>query len=278
MYNNYFNELVLKMDFEKLSLILEETKNLKSDIVIIPRILNQSDLQNSILGVSANSIMVFGLFEKLKNLEMVPLWDDESLSHISFSSKEVNPFLKILNDYSKANNIKIQNAYIKYRQYEINNEIKSLANRLEVYDTNGNILSNVLGNNTVVSSFINLIEYDTNLFNILRYRELWFNGIKIPSINITNDPKFIDIINSKATDGAQIWIPDENLYGSVFKPYIMYLNKAFLNISKGDNTNLTITDFIPGLPINYFLASFEVLKPKKKCKLYISFMAIKLNK
>lgn len=278
MYNKYFNEVTIKMDFEKLSLLLEETKNLKSDIVIIPNYLSQSILQNSILGVSANSIMTYARFEKLKILEKEPLWDEESLCYISFSSKEINPFLKIVNDYSKSNNIKIQNAYIKCKQVEINNEIRTLAYRLEVYGINGNILSNVLGNNTVVSSFINLIEYDTNLFNILRYRELWFSGIKVPTIDITNDPKFNMIINSKATDGAQIWVPDENLYGSVFKPYIMYLNKAFLNISKGDYVKLTIVDFIPGVPINYFLASFEIVKPKKKCELSISFMAVKLNK
>ena len=171
-----------------------------------------------------------------------------------------------------------RSAYIRYRKYIVNGEVQSVAYRLEVYDINGNILQNLLGNNTSVASIINLINYDVNLFNIKRYRNLWMTGINVGTIDITNDVRFNTIMNSKTTDGAQIWIPDEEIYGSIYRPYILYLNKAFLNISKGDSVRLSIVDFVPEVPINYFLASFEITKPKKKCKLYVSFMAVKLNK
>ena len=299
MNNEHYQEAVIEVNFKNIRLVLEEAKNLKSDIIIIPQLLFQSDIESSILGVSANSIVTFAT---LSNLDIFrdncPLWNDDSLKFISLSSKEISPFLKIIYDYSESltrtqlniSDTKIKtpknkilenlprSAYIRYRKYIVNGEIQSVAYRLEVYDINGNILQNLLGNNTSVASIINLINYDVNLFNIKRYRNLWISGINVGTIDITNDLRFNTIMNSKTTDGAQIWIPDEEIYGSIYRPYILYLNKAFLNISKGDSVRLSIVDFVPEVPINYFLASFEIIKPKKKCKLYVSFMAVKLNK
>lgn len=299
MNNEHYQEAVIEVNFNIIRLVLEEVKNLKSDVIIIPQLLFQSDIESSILGVSANSIVTFAT---LSNLDIFrdncPLWNDDSLKFISLSSKEISPFLKIIYDYSESltrtqlniNDPKIKtpknkilenlprSAYIRYRKYIVNGEIQSVAYRLEVYDTHGDILQNLLGNNTSVASIINLINYDVNLFNIKRYRNLWITGINVGTIDITNDVRFNTIMNSKTTDGAQIWIPDEEIYGSIYRPYILYLNKAFLNISKGDSVRLSIVDFVPEVPINYFLASFEITKPKKKCKLYVSFMAVKLNK
>ena len=299
MNNEHYQEAVIEVNFNNIRLVLEEAKNLKSDIIIIPQLLFQSDIESSILGVSANSIVTFAT---LSNLDIFrdncPLWNDDSLKFISLSSKEISPFLKIIYDYTESltrtqlniNDPKVKtpknkilenlprSAYIRYRKYIVNGEVQSVAYRLEVYDINGNILQNLLGNNTSVASIINLINYDINLFNIKRYRNLWMTGINVGTIDITNDLRFNTIMNSKTTDGAQIWIPDEEIYGSIYRPYILYLNKAFLNISKGDSVRLSIVDFVPEVPINYFLASFEIIKPKKKCKLYVSFMAVKLNK
>ena len=299
MNNEHYQEAVIEVNFNNIRLVLEEAKNLKSDILIIPQLLFQSDIESSILGVSANSIVTFATLSNLDILrDNCPLWNDDSLKFISLSSKEISPFLKIIYDYSESltrtqlnisdpkiktpKNKILENlprsAYIRYRKYIVNGEIQSVAYRLEVYDNHGNILQNILGNNTSVASIINLLNYDVNLFNIKRYRNLWMTGINVGTIDITNDIRFNTIMNSKTTDGAQIWIPDEEIYGSKYRPYILYLNKAFLNISKGDSVRLSIVDFVPEVPINYFLASFEITKPKKKCKLYVSFMAVKLNK
>lgn len=299
MNNEHYQEAVIEVNFNIIRLVLEEAKNLKSDIIIIPQLLFQSDIESSILGVSANSIVTFATLSNLDILrDNCPLWNDDSLKFISLSSKEISPFLKIIYDYSESltrtqlnisdpkvktpKNKILENlprsAYIRYRKYIVNGEVQSVAYRLEVYDIHGDILQNLLGNNTLVASIINLINYDVNLFNIKRYRNLWMTGINVGTIDITNDIRFNTIMNSKTTDGAQIWIPDEEIYGSIYKPYILYLNKAFLNISKGDSVRLSIVDFVPEVPINYFLSSFEITKPKKKCKLYVSFMAVKLNK
>ena len=299
MNNEHYQEAVIEVNYNNIRLVLEEAKNLKSDILIIPQLLFQSDIESSILGVSANSIVTFATLSNLDILrDNCPLWNDDSLKFISLSSKEISPFLKIIYDYSESltrtqlnisdpkiktpKNKILENlprsAYIRYRKYIVNGEIQSVAYRLEVYDNHGNILQNILGNNTSVASIINLLNYDVNLFNIKRYRNLWMTGINVGTIDITNDIRFNTIMNSKTTDGAQIWIPDEEIYGSIYRPYILYLNKAFLNISKGDSVRLSIVDFVPEVPINYFLASFEITKPKKKCKLYVSFMAVKLNK
>lgn len=299
MNNEHYQEAVIEVNFNNIRLVLEEAKNLKSDIIIIPQLLFQSDIESSILGVSANSIVTFATLSNLDILrDNCPLWNDDSLKFISLFSKEISPFLKIIYDYAESltrtqlsisdTKVKIpknkilenlpRSAYIRYRKYIVNGEVQSVAYRLEVYDIHGVILQNLLGNNTSVASIINLINYDVNLFNIKRYRNLWMTGINVGTIDITNDIRFNTIMNSKTTDGAQIWIPDEEIYGSIYRPYILYLNKAFLNISKGDSVRLSIVDFVPEVPINYFLASFEITKPKKKCKLYVSFMAVKLNK
>ena len=299
MNNEHYREAIIEVNFNDIRLVLEESKNLKSDILIIPQLIFQCDINSSILGVSANSIVTFA---NLSNLDIFkenrPLWNDDSLKFISLSSKEISPFLKIIYDYAESlartqlnigdpkvktpKNKIMENlprsAYIRYRKYIVNGEIQSVAYRLEVYDMHGDILQNLLGNNTAVASIINLLNYDVNLFNIERYRNLWISGINVGTIDITNDARFNDIMNSKTTDGAQIWIPDEEIYGSVYRSYILYLNKAFLNISKGDSVRLSIVDFVPEVPINYFLVSFEILKPKKKCILNVSFMAVKLNK
>ena len=300
MNNEHYQEAMIEVNFNDIRLVLEEAKNLKSDILIIPQLLFQSDIESSILGVSANSIVTFSNLVNLKEINLWNrlLWNEDSLKFISLSSKEISPFLKIIYDYAESltrsqlnisdpkvktpKNKIMENlprsAYIRYRKYIVNGEVQSVAYRLEVYDIHGDILQNLLGNNTSVASIINLINYDVNLFNIKRYRNLWMTGINVGTIDITNDARFNTIMNSKTTDGAQIWIPDEEIYGSIYKPYILYLNKAFLNISKGDSVRLSIVDFVPEVPINYFLASFEITKPKKKCKLYVSFMAVKLNK
>lgn len=300
MNNEQYQEAIIEVNFNDIRLVLEESKNLKSDILIIPQLLFQYDIASSILGVSANSIVTFSNLTNLKesNLWNRPLWNEDSLKFISLSSKEISPFLKIIYDYAESltrsqlnisdpkvktpKNKIMENlprsAYIRYRKYIINGEVQSVAYRLEVYDIHGDILQNLLGNNTSVASVINLINYDVNLFNIKRYRNLWMTGINVGTIDITNDIRFNTIMNSKTTDGAQIWIPDEEIYGPIYRPYILYLNKAFLNISKGDSVKLSIVDFVPEVPINYFIVSFEITKPKKKCKLCVSFMAVKLNK
>ena len=229
MNNEHYQEAVIEVNFNNIRLVLEEAKNLKSDIIIIPQLLFQSDIESSILGVSANSIVTFATLSNLDILrDNCPLWNDDSLKFISLSSKEISPFLKIIYDYSESltrtqlnisdpkiktpKNKILENlprsAYIRYRKYIVNGEIQSVAYRLEVYDNHGNILQNILGNNTSVASIINLLNYDVNLFNIKRYRNLWMTGINVGTIDITNDIRFNTIMNSKTTDGAQIWIPD----------------------------------------------------------------------
>lgn len=298
MNNEHYQEAVIEVNFNIIRLVLEEAKNLKSDVIIIPQLLFQSDIESSILGVSANSIVTFA---NLSNLDIFrdncPLWNDDSLKFISLSSKEISPFLKIIYDYSESltktqlniigpkvktpKNKILENlprsAYIKYRKYIVNGEVQSVAYRLEVYDINGDILQNLLGNNTLVASIINLINYDVNLFNIKRYRNLWMTGINVGTIDITNDVRFNTIMNSKTTDGAQIWIPDEEIYGSIYRPYILYLNKAFLNISKGDKVYLTIYDRLPSMNYRYYMMNFKIDKPKKGIHLNTSFIAFSLT-
>ena len=65
MNNEHYQEAVIEVNFNNIRLVLEEAKNLKSDILIIPQLLFQSDIESSILGVSANSIVTFATLSNL---------------------------------------------------------------------------------------------------------------------------------------------------------------------------------------------------------------------
>ena len=80
MNNEHYQEAVIEVNFNNIRLVLEEAKNLKSDIIIIPQLLFQSDIESSILGVSANSIVTFATLSNLDILrDNCPLWNDDSL-------------------------------------------------------------------------------------------------------------------------------------------------------------------------------------------------------
>ena len=293
MINQHYTDITEIVDFRYLKFILEEAKNMKTDILIIPRIPFQSSIASKILGVSDNSIVCIGDFDSIRKSIYTgkPLWNEPSLQYISLWTKDISPFLKIINDKAESiarESLKIKNpkektpkeaivqnlpstAIISYKKYMINNVEKSIAYKITVLDEKNEVMVNVLGNNSVVRSDINLIDYTFNLNNIFNYTTMVNSGqVVCRDIDISDNKEFNEIINSKAGIGARIWYLDKQ-----YIDYMIYLNKAFLNVSKGDRVYCSIIDNINNKNYNYFMVEFTIVKLKKKFKLDTILAAMK---
>ena len=114
MINGLFE---VNIDSTNLYAALEESKNLKSEITIIPAWLLQSSPDTSICGVSFNSVATIGYFEKIKDkVHILPR--DLGLHNIAFLSKDLNPFFKSIKD----NNLETNNFILGLKPYDINGQ------------------------------------------------------------------------------------------------------------------------------------------------------------
>ena len=299
MNNEYIDKCKMTIPFKPLKLALEKAKNLKTDVVLVPQF-PCGTFPSIFMGMSSNSILSVGNFDefdytKPEKFINTLLWGDNSLTHIDLYIKDINPFLKIITDTAESEareelNIKdpkvktpkeeIENhlpeeASLYYNRYIVNGAQQSIGTSLEVYDKDGKIMSNTLGNNTVTSSYINLFNSGISE-NIAKIKMIFQYARKvINDVDVTDDPLLNQIIQSKATEGAKLWVPSVNITN--ISKYMMYINKAFLNISKGDKVLLSVYDNIPTYNDKYFMVSFDIDKPKKGIHLTTSFMAFKLN-
>ena len=295
--NTYgYEPFQIRVPFLPIKNILEKAKNLKTDAVLIPQI--PSNL-SKIVGVSANSIITIADFQDLSfntpGYTPTVLWKDEQLSNIQLFLKDVNPFLKIITDTAevearKANNIldpktKLpkgladqflpKECVISGHRYP-NGDV---ANILTVFNKDGKVMSNILGNNTVVNSHISLFNFDIES-KVAKLLQMQTWSSYVAGIDVSKDASLLSILDRKTTDGSSLWTPskydmikDET---TVYKEYTTYINKAFLNISKGDKVYLNIVDHIKDLGEKYYLMTFDIQKPKKGLNLRTSFVAFKL--
>ena len=115
MINNGIFEITI--DSANLYAALDESKNLKSEITIIPAWLLQSSPDTSICGVSFNSVATIGYFEKIKDkIHILPR--DLGLHNIAFLSKDLNPFFKSIKD----NGLETDNLILGLKQYDMNGQ------------------------------------------------------------------------------------------------------------------------------------------------------------
>lgn len=286
----------IEVPFMPIKVILEKAKNLKTDTVLIPQApYNINPFK--IVGVSANSIFTIADFDDLKyqmGENPTILWDENDLIYIQLYLKDISPFLKIITDRAESDARKELNikdpkvktpkeaipihfpkmCTIECHRYLINNKSRSIGTYLAVYDKDGNIMTNTLGNNSVTNSFINLYDFDIdrNVGNILAYMRA--SNVVVENLDITEDPLLNSILLSKTTEGAKLWIPNGD---KRLSRYITYINKAFLNISKGDKVYLTIYDRLPSMNYRYYIMNFKIDKPKKGIHLNTSFIAFSLT-
>ena len=269
----------VNIDSTNLYAALEESKNLKSEITIIPAWLLQSSPDTSICGVSFNSVATIGYFEKIKDkVHILPR--DLGLHNIAFLSKDLNPFFKSIKD----NNLETNNFILGLKPYDINGQpfmachyIRTQTKHIvhnerqphtnKVITTEQDIFAQM---NTIPS--VEVLKY-INYYSFYAYDNQC--RVVLKDYDLDSDEEFQNIMNNfKASDGIfQFTFKDQN--GNRNYEYLSYVNKSMLNISKGDITTMEIKDDLGNCSANRFLVKYDIYKKSKKCKLTVIFMALK---
>lgn len=276
MINGLFE---VNIDSTNLYAALEESKNLKSEITIIPAWLLQSSPDTSICGVSFNSVATIGYFEKIKDkVHILPR--DLGLYNIAFLSKDLNPFFKSIKD----NNLETNNFILGLKPYDINGQpfmachyIRTQTRHIihnerqphtnKVITTEQDIFAQM---NTIPSAEV--LKY-INYYSFYAYDNQC--RVVLKDYDLDSDEEFQNIMNNfKASDGIfPFTFKDQD--GNRNYEYLSYVNKSMLNIAKGDITTMEIKDNLINSSANRFLVKYDIYKKSKKCKLTVIFMALK---
>lgn len=276
MINGLFE---VNIDSTNLYAALEESKNLKSEITIIPAWLLQSSPDTSICGVSFNSVATIGYFEKIKDkVHILPR--DLGLHNIAFLSKDLNPFFKSIKD----NNLETNNFILGLKPYDINGQpfmachyIRTQTKHMihnerqphtnKVITTEQDIFAQM---NTIPSAEV--LKY-INYYSFYAYDNQC--RVVLKDYDLDSDEEFQNIMNNfKASDGIfPFTFKDQD--GNRNYEYLSYVNKSMLNIAKGDITTMEIKDNLINSSANRFLVKYDIYKKSKKCKLTVIFMALK---
>lgn len=276
MINGLFE---VNIDSTNLYAVLEESKNLKSEITVIPAWLLQSSPDTSICGVSFNSVATIGYFEKIKDKVHV-LPRDLGLHNIAFLSKDLNPFFKSIKD----NDLDTNNFILGLKPYDINGQpfmachyIRTQTKHIvhnerqphtnKVITTEQDIFAQM---NTIPSAEV--LKY-INYYSFYAYEDQC--RVVLKDYDLDSDEEFQNIMNNfKASDGI-FPFTFKDLNGNRNYEYLSYVNKSMLNIAKGDITTMEIKDNLSNSSANRFLVKYDIYKKSKKCKLTVIFMALK---
>lgn len=276
MINGLFE---VNIDSTNLYAALEESKNLKSEITIIPAWLLQSSPDTSICGVSFNSVATIGYFEKIKDKVHV-LPRDLGLHNIAFLSKDLNPFFKSIKD----NNLETNNFILGLKPYDINGQpfmachyIRTQTKHM-VHNERQPHTNKVITTEQDIFAQMNTIPSAEVLKYINYYSFYAYDNqcrVVLKDYNLDSDEEFQNIMNNfKASDGIfPFTFKDQD--GNRNYEYLSYVNKSMLNIAKGDITTMEIKDNLINSSANRFLVKYNIYKKSKKCKLTVIFMALK---
>ena len=276
MINGLFE---VNIDSTNLYAALEESKNLKSEITIIPAWLLQSSPDTSICGVSFNSVATIGYFEKIKDkIHILPR--DLGLHNIAFLSKDLNPFFKSIKD----NNLETNNFILGLKPYDINGQpfmachyIRTQTKHM-VHNERQPHTNKVITTEQDIFAQMNTIPSAEVLKYINYYSFYAYNNqcrVVLKDYDLDSDEEFQNIMNNfKASDGIfPFTFKDQD--GNRNYEYLSYVNKSMLNIAKGDITTMEIKDNLINSSANRFLVKYDIYKKSKKCKLTVIFMALK---
>lgn len=276
MINGLFE---VNIDSTNLYAVLEESKNLKSEITIIPAWLLQSSPDTSICGVSFNSVATIGYFEKIKDkVHILPR--DLGLHNIAFLSKDLNPFFKSIKD----NNLETNNFILGLKPYDINGQpfmachyIRTQTKHM-VHNERQPHTNKVITTEQDIFAQMNTIPSAEVLKYINYYSFYAYDNqcrVVLKDYDLDSDEEFQNIMNNfKASDGIfPFTFKDQD--GNRNYEYLSYVNKSMLNIAKGDITTMEIKDNLSNSSANRFLVKYDIYKKSKKCKLTVIFMALK---
>lgn len=250
-----------KIKFNELRHALENAKVLKSDVVLIPRIVYGDDYRSSIYGVYGNSVYTYGYFQEYTPTltHVNELWSElPFLRKICLHAKDIQPFIRECTQL----NIPLDEVYIEYytlqlrgydnQPYEITKATKIISESIG----EGQYREIELMDYQPIETYFANIEYAYNSSELL-----------VEKMDTSKDSEFLEIMNSKAAEGGQLWIPDFIKNDDKYKGIVLTLSSTFLNVSKGDKVYLTLKRCKYNEIPHSFFVRYDIVKPKKKCTL-----------
>lgn len=255
--NNYEYESI-KIEPNNLLKILELAKIVTAEYIVIPRILYQNNFQNCISGITNRTIYSISKYDIL-NIEQTPivLWSEPSIHYISFSMRQINPFIKALREELDS----IGDITLYYHKYNVNNLNTSIGVLLTA--KNSIKIKNSQGTLDWIPA-IELNNYNETLFHLRRMIENWNNSKPLFQKSLTDDTEFREIWDRKTEEGAMAWTPAPDNYPDFMRPYILYLSKAMFSVSKKDEVFIELRNEVPNEFYDKFLIKFTVIKKKSK--------------
>ena len=239
------------LDFNSFLPLFEMCKTANCDYIIIPRLLFQSSIDTSIIGIKGNTVASIHKYD-YNPYGYNDLWNEPTLSHIIIQNKDFSPFIRQMKD----NNLTSMTLY--YNKFKVNNsEIsvgKAIFNEtlITVSTPQGPVklypTINILSDTGMMNTITNVI----NLFN---------NGSTVGETSLEDNEKFLEIMATKASDGSILWFPPPPFDNP---NYMMFLAKSMVPMNKQDKIKMTIKNNLDVLNPREFIVEFEVVKKKKK--------------
>lgn len=269
----------ITIDSNNLFSILDESKNLKTEIAIIPSTLLQSSPETSLCGTSFNTTATIGYFEKIKD-KVVVIPEEIGLTNIAFLSKDLNPFFKSIKD----NGLDTSNLILGLQKFDINGiplilcrYIKTQTKHVVINERQPHTMK-VITTEQDIFAQLNTIPYYNHINNIkylLNYCNNSNSSLVLDNYDLSKDDEFQDIMNNyKASDGIFPYCFKDRSGNKVYE-YMTYINKSMLNVAKGDNITLEVRDSLVGEHINRFLCKYNIHKKSKKCNLSTMYISLK---
>lgn len=227
-----------------LDLISMAKNNMKSEFIIIPRLLFQSTYKSSILGLSNGTRLSIMTSD---NISPVTLWNNAKLPYIQLESKSILNYNKLIKDYKQQS----MELYLQYKIVHIN------ANKTIVLGMN---LLTPLPNNTI--AVIPLIIFDidrlrTDFDYVLSRPKIL--GIDIDLQDSNHNKGLLEAIGMKSANSGVPWIPESN--GHSYPEYLFMVNASTIKLSKGDSLHVNI--YHPFKIYEYFVLEFVINKKNK---------------
>lgn len=254
--NNYDCESIIIEPYNLLK-ILELAKICTSEYIVIPRIVYQNNFQNCIFGVTNRTIYSVSKYDILDMESPIILWSEPSIHYISFSMRQINPFIKALKEQLDS----IGKITLYYHKYNVNKLNKSIGVLLSADK------SIKIKNSQGTLDWIPVLElnnYDEILFHLKGFIDNWNKSNSFFKKSLTDDKDFREIWDRKTEEGAMAWIPVPEKYPDFMKPYIIYLSKAMFSVSKKDEIFIELRNEVPNESYDKFLIKFTVIKKKSK--------------
>ena len=286
--NPFGNFYKTKIDGHKLQIVLDECKVMKSEVTLLPRVLDSVQFSGTIRGCSYG----FSIHHEMVSIKLLDpyfaiLWDSPELSSIAFYTKDINNMRQMYKEfYGEEADLSKCDLYIESAVYVVNNSTIFLGRRLidEKSLVNGEykVFIDLLPTQDFYMSMNDWLTR-MNAANINQH------AIAVRGLDITENEDFRTIVDAKAGSGAGIWMVEypENELLSLPKyprylieqgfPYAISLHPGILNIAKGDKVLFSL---YPGMGFPFdqdFDIAFNIIKKKRGVELKVYMRMFKLN-